>query len=287
MTKHVVSIPSTPFSSASGSFEVHQVPAAQDNLVWLFVCKRTGAVAAVDGPDAENALAYCQANGLKLTHVLNTHTHGDHIGINRDLAQRGLLDALEVIGPAKVSAQVPGITQAVDEGDEIQVGACRARVLLTEGHIEGHICFLFEDVLFAGDTLFTGGCGRVFTGDFGAMFRGLSKLRALPGETRVCCAHEYTQDNLAFASTLEPDNRALQERVAQVNAVRSQGRSAVPGRLAEERATNPMLRWDSPELQREVERQSPGVDLSSPQAIFTATRKLKDSGAYKRAVQAP
>jgi hydroxyacylglutathione hydrolase len=278
---HVVTTPSAPFRSASGSFEVHQIPAAQDNLVWLLVCAKSGAVAVVDGPDAENTLAYCEAKGLKLTHLLNTHTHGDHIGINRDLAQRGLLSGLEVIGPAKVRDQVPGITRAVDEGDEIQVGECRARVFRTEGHIEGHICFLFEDVLFCGDTLFTGGCGRVFTGDFAAMFSGLSRLRDLPGETRVCCAHEYTLDNLQFALSVEPQNAALQARMTQVSALRSSGRSAVPSFLAEERATNPMLRWDSPELVREVTRQSQGGVLGSPEAIFTATRKRKDSGAYK------
>lgn len=282
MTTHVVSIPSPPFRSASGAFEVHQVPAAQDNLIWIMVCKKTGAVAVVDGPDAENALAYCREHGLKLSHVLNTHTHGDHVGINRDLEQRGLLSQLTVIGPAKVRAQVPGITQPADDGDAIEVGACRARVMRTEGHIEGHICFLFEDVLFAGDTLFTGGCGRVFTQDYAAMFQGLSRLRELPGETRVCCAHEYTEDNLRFALSVEPNNQALKERAARVSALRAEGHCVVPSTLAEERATNPMLRWDSPELQREVARQSAGVDLTSPEAIFTATRKLKDSGAYKR-----
>lgn len=283
MTSHVVSIPSPPFRAASGAFEVHQVPAAQDNLVWLLVCLKTGAVAAVDGPDAENTLAYCEQRGLSLSHVLNTHTHADHVGINRDLAQRDLLSQLTVIGPAKVRSQVPGITQPADDGDVIEVGACRARVFRTEGHIEGHICLLFEDVLFSGDTLFTGGCGRVFTQDFAAMFQGLSRLRELPGETRICCGHEYTQDNLLFALSLEPENRALRERMDRVSVLRSQGHSVVPATLEEERATNPMLRWDSPELQREVARQSPGVDLTSPQAIFTATRRLKDSGAYKHA----
>ena len=120
MTSHVVSIPSPPFRAASGAFEVHQVPAAQDNLVWLFVCLKTAAVAAVDGPDAENALAYCQAQGLTLTHVLNTHTHVDHVGLNRDLAQRGMLEGLTVIGPAKVHSQVPGITQPADDIPEVE-----------------------------------------------------------------------------------------------------------------------------------------------------------------------
>jgi hydroxyacylglutathione hydrolase len=279
---HVVSQPQPPFQSATGRFEVHQIPAAHDNLVWLLVCQCTGAVAVVDGPDAEGTRAYCRAHGLRLSHLLNTHTHGDHVGINRDLARDGTLSTLEVIGPAKVRADVPGLTRAVDDGDTIEVGACRARVLLTEGHIAGHICFLFDDVLFSGDALFAGGCGRVFSGDYAAAFAGLSRLRELPEQTQVCCAHEYTQDNLAFALSLELDNAALRERARHVAELRGEGRSTVPSHIGEERATNPMLRWDSTELQRELRRQMPEADLSTPLAIFTATRKLKDRGDYRR-----
>lgn len=280
---HVVSVPTPPFRAASGAFEVHQIPAAEDNLVWLFVCLRTGAAAAVDGPDAGGVLAYAAARGIAITHVLNTHTHGDHIGLNRDLAKRGKLAAMTVIGPGKVRDQVPGITQPADEGDEITVGACRARVMRTEGHIEGHICFVFEDVLFSGDTLFAGGCGRVFTGDYPAMFDGLTRLSTLPGDTRVCCAHEYTEDNLRFALSVEPDNAALKARFADVHARRQRGECVVPSRIEEERATNPMLRSRSPELVAQVTAQAEGADLSSALGVFTATRKLKDSGKYRKA----
>ena len=280
---HVVSAPTPPFASASGSFEVHQIPAAQDNLVWLLVCKRTGAAAVIDGPDAGGVLAYVEQHGIALTHVLNTHTHGDHIGVNRELAQRGLLQRLQVFGPAKVASQVPGITRPVDDGDTIEVGACRARVMRTEGHIEGHICFVFDDVLFSGDHLFAGGCGRVFTGDYRAMHDGLVRLAALEGQTRVCCAHEYTEDNLHFARSVEPDNAELAARYEAVRKIRAAGRSAVPSCIAEERATNPMLRTDSPSLIAQLRVQAKDADLSTPLAIFTATRKLKDSGAYKRA----
>lgn len=279
---HVVTHPSLPFRSVSGAFTVHQVPAAQDNLVWLLVCQRTQVAAVVDGPDAEAVLQYVSEHQLNLRYLLNTHTHGDHIGINRDLERRGLLAGIEVVGPASVAREVPGITRAVGDGDSVEVGACRGSVLRAEGHIQGHVCFLFEDVLFCGDSLFTGGCGRVFTQDYAAMFDTLSRLAQLPPHTRVCCAHEYTEDNLAFALTLEPDNAALRERIKRVQALRSEGRSTVPSTIAEERATNPMLRWDSPELVRSLREQMPHSDLSSPEAIFTATRKLKDSGAYKR-----
>lgn len=280
---HVVSVPTPPFRARSGAFEVHQIPAAEDNLIWLFVCLRTGAAAIVDGPDAEAVLAYADARGINVSHVLNTHTHGDHIGLNRDLLRKGILPGLEVIGPRKVARDVPGITRAVDDGDTVEVGACTGKVLRTEGHIEGHICFLFEDVLFCGDTLFAGGCGRVFTGDYHAMHTGLTRLAALPGDTRVCCAHEYTVDNLRFALSVEPHNAALQQRYKEVCAIRAEGRSAVPSTIALELSTNPMLRTSSPELIAQVRAQAPGVDLSTPLAVFTATRKLKDSGAYKRA----
>jgi hydroxyacylglutathione hydrolase len=279
---HVVSQPNPPFQSRTGKFEVHQVPAAHDNLVWLLVCLETRAAAVVDGPDAEAVLAYTTQHGIELTTLLNTHTHGDHIGINRDLARRGLIGRLEVIGPASVANEIPGLTRGVDEGDEIEVGRCKARVLRTEGHLPGHICFLFDDVLFSGDTLFTGGCGRLFTGDFAGMFASLSRLAKLPVHTRVCCAHEYTEDNLAFALSVEPENRALKERASRVRVLRARGGCAVPSTLGEELATNPMLRWDSQHLIRHLREQTQRSDLSTPEAVFTATRKLKDTGAYKQ-----
>lgn len=279
--QHVVTRPTPPFRSASGSFEVHQVPAAQDNLVWILVCQKTGAAAVVDGPDAEHALAYCRAHGIELTHVLNTHTHGDHIGVNRDLLSRGLLGRMKVIGPAGAKQEVPGITQAVSDGDRFSFGAVNGRVLLTEGHIEGHVSFVLEDVVMCGDALFTAGCGRVFTGDYRAMFEGLEKLAALPPETRVCCAHEYTLDGLRFALSIEPENDALQKRMGAVTALREQGSSAVPSTIGEELATNPFLRARSSALIAHVREQMPEADVSSPLGVFTATRKLKDAGQYK------
>jgi hydroxyacylglutathione hydrolase len=279
---HVVTKPTPPFRTSSGALEVHQIPAAQDNLVWLLVCTRSGAAAIVDGPDAEGVLAYAAERGITITHVLNTHTHFDHIGLNRDLEKRGLLDKLNVFGPAKVAKDVPGLTRPVDEGDTFEFGAAKARVMRTEGHIEGHICFVFEELLFSGDTLFTGGCGRVFTGDYAAMHDGLTRLAALDGALRVCCAHEYTEDNLRFAQSVEPQNVELALRAHRVSELRADGGCAVPSTLELERATNPMLRSDAEELIAEVRRQVPDADVSTPLAVFTATRKLKDSGRYKQ-----
>jgi hydroxyacylglutathione hydrolase len=280
--QHVVTRPTPPFKSASGALEVHQIPAAQDNLVWILVCTRTNAAAVVDGPDAVNVLAYCEAHGIELTHVLNTHTHFDHIGVNQDLQKRGLLAGMQVIGPAGAKKDVPGITRSVEHGDGIQFGAVTGRVLLTEGHIEGHVSFVLDDVVMCGDALFTAGCGRVFTGDHRAMLEGLLRLAALDPVTRVCCAHEYTMDGLSFARSVEPENEALQRRSREVTALREAGGCAVPSTIGEERATNPFLRSDSAPLVAHVREQAPEADLSTPLGVFTATRKLKDSGRYKQ-----
>ncbi|MCA9640982.1 MAG: MBL fold metallo-hydrolase, partial [Myxococcales bacterium] len=156
--QHVVSQPTPPFKSHSGALEVHQIPAWQDNLIWLIAYGNKQA-AVVDGPEADAVLAYCEAHDLTLTTILNTHTHGDHVGINRALAERGLLDGVQVIGPARAAGDVPGLTRGVDDGDSVTLGEVTGQVWLTEGHINGHVSYIFEDLLFCGDTLFAAGCG--------------------------------------------------------------------------------------------------------------------------------
>ncbi len=278
---HVVTQPHEPFRTREGSLEIHQVPAWQDNLVWVVVCTATGEAAVIDGPEAEGPLAYCEARGLRLTTVLNTHTHMDHVGINHDLARRGLLSSVRVVGPARAADAVPGLTDPVDEGSVVTVGRAKGRVLLTEGHIDGHVSYVFDDVLFCGDTLFAGGCGYLFDGPPAKMHDSLTRLAALEPATRVCCAHEYTQDNLRFAFSVEPDNQALRERVRRVWALRAEGRSAVPSTIAEERATNPFLRHGSPALRAKVAAAFPDRALVDAAAVFAATRALKDRKDYR------
>jgi hydroxyacylglutathione hydrolase len=183
-----------------------------------------------------------------------------------------------VVGPAR---GVPGLTQAVGEGDSIVLGEASGRVLLTEGHMDGHLSFVFGDVLFPGDTLFTGGCGYLFDGPAEKMFDSLGRLAALPGSTRVCCAHEYTRDNLTFAFMLEPQNDALARRMTEVAEKLAGGGSAVPSTIAEERATNPFLRADSPELVDTLARLLPGVTLASELDVFRAARALKDTKRHR------
>ena len=281
--QHTVTRPSPPLEAVGGAARLHQVPAWSDNLIWLLECVETGEVAIVDGPEAAPVLAYCEAHGLRPTTILNTHTHGDHVGINHDLAKRGLLDAMRVVGPASRASEVPGLTEPVGEGDEVRVGALVGRVMLTEGHLDGHVSYVFGDLLFCGDTLFSGGCGYLFDGPPETMFRSLVRLAALDGHTRVCCAHEYTEDNLRFAWSVEPDNAALAQRIRDVWAVRAEGGCVVPGTLEEERATNPFLRPGSPTLAARVTAAWPDRPLASASAMFAAMRALKDIGAYKAA----
>lgn len=279
--KHAVTKPRPPFLTADGKLEIHQIPVWQDNLVWLIRAPGHPEAAVVDGPEAGPVLEYCEANGLKLTTVLNTHTHFDHIGINNELQERGALASMRVVGPKKVASSVPGINEPVVDHQEVELFGTTGLALLTEGHIDGHISYVFDDVLFCGDTLFAAGCGYLFDGPPAKMHASLKKLAGLPQQTRVCCAHEYTQDNLRFAWSLEPDNPALAARIDSVWALRARGECSVPSTLSEELKTNPFLRFDSPGLKARLAQAMPGVDLSTPEQIFAATRGLKDRKDYR------
>jgi len=265
-TPHVVIHPSAPFRVAGGRLEVHQIPAARDNLVWLLVAPEAGEAA---------------AHELRLTTIFNTHTHHDHIGLNRDLARRGLLSSLRVVGPARVAGDVPGLTDPVDDGDGVVFAGVAGRVMLTEGHIDGHVSYVFDDLLLCGDALFGAGCGYLFDGPPATMHASLERLAALPGETRVCCAHEYTLDNLRFAWSVEPDNAALAERIRLARPLLAAGGSTIPSTIALERATNPFLRHGSPTLRRNVAAAFPGEPCDTPAQVFALTRALKDRKDYK------
>lgn len=273
---HVVTSPPAPLRSDSGSFSVHLVPVWRDNLVWLLAPTGTDTAYAVDGPEAGPVLAACEQLGRRLAGILTTHTHPDHIGLHRELEKHDQLAGLRVFGAADSPNLIPGLTDPVDEGATIVLDELDVRVLRTEGHQDGHLSYVIDDVLFCGDTLFAGGCGYLFDGPPETMFDSLLRLAALPGATRVCCAHEYTQDNLRFAWMLEPDNDALRARIRRVWAERAAGGCAVPSTIEEERATNPFLRPGSPRLRHEVAARMPDADLSSHAATFAATRRLKD-----------
>lgn len=266
--------------------EVELVKCLDDNYCPIIHHQASGATIVTDTPEARPILAALSARGWAATHVLNTHHHADHVGGNLELKQA--FPSVRIVGPrdrvyeypgpyppaGPEHETIPGVDVAVSEGDEVACGgALKAKVLEVGGHTDGHIAYFFADVpmVLAGDCLFTMGCGRVFTGDFPRMQASLSKLRALPDETVVFCAHEYTTSNVKFALQVEPGNRALQERAAKVAELRAAGLPTVPTLLVHERATNPMLRWDADE----VKSATGEVD---PVAVFTAVRRWKDTG---------
>ena len=279
---HIVQHPTPPFLITDGAARVYQIPVAHDNLCWVVACVATGRAAVVDGPpgSAPDVLALCEAEGLSLCAIWNTHVHWDHVGINNDLLKIGLPEGFQIVGAAKTADKIPGITHRVGEGDRITLGEITAEVWLTEGHIEGHLSFIVPGAVFCGDTMFTGGCGNLFGGPPGPMYRSLLRLASLPGDTAVCCAHDYTDDNLDFALFVEPDNAALIARMEGLQEIRENGGCAVPSTLEEERATNPFLRPGSPTLVARVKELGGVVD--SFEQVFASTRALKDAGVHRR-----
>ncbi len=251
--------------------EVELIPALSDNYVYLAHDPDSGATAVVDPAEAAPVLAALERRGWRLTHILNTHHHNDHIGGNTELKAR--FD-VPIVGPRADAARIPGIDVEVGDGDRYTVGTQEAQVFDTPGHTRGHIAFWFadSDVLFCGDTLFALGCGRMFEGTPAQMWDSLLKLRRLPDSTRVYCGHEYTQSNARFAVTVDPDNAELAERAKQIDALRAEGRPTIPSTLGEEKRTNPFLRADDPAVQAAV-----GMAGADPVAVFAEIRKRKDN----------
>ena len=251
--------------------QIEQLPVLSDNYVYLIRDPSSGQVGVVDPAEAPPVLAALERLGWPLHYILNTHHHPDHVGGNSALIAA---TGCQVVGAETDRARIPGLGIAVREGDVFRLGEEAARVLEVPGHTRAPIAFWFENsaALFCGDTLFALGCGRLFEGTAAQMWDSLSRLRALPGATRVYCAHEYTQSNGRFAIHVEPDNAALAARLETVAALRAEGRPTVPSTLAEECATNPFLRPESAGIQRTL-----GLLGASQVEVLGATRALKDT----------
>jgi hydroxyacylglutathione hydrolase len=228
------------------ALEIVRIPALSDNYIWLIHDKRADKTAVVDPGDPAPVLAELKRRSWKLNAILNTHWHPDHTGGNAALkAETGAV----IIAPSGEGTRIPGADWLAGGNNKIKVGQHVAHILEVPGHTAGHIAYHFVDdqMLFVGDTLFAMGCGRLFEGTAAQMFRNMQTFAKLPPETMVYCAHEYTQANGRFALTVEPDNEALQARMAEVDALREAGEPTVPTTIGAELATNPFLRAESVE----------------------------------------
>ncbi len=251
-------------------FEVIRIPAFKDNYIWLLRKGRSAVV--VDPGDVSPVLDVLEREGLALKAILITHHHADHQGgISALLAQY----PADVFGPAAES--ITALTHPLLGGESIRLDSIGAdfKVLALPGHTLGHLAYLSDGRLFCGDTLFGAGCGRLFEGSPAQMHDSLARLAALPGDTAVYCAHEYTETNLRFALMIEPGSRSLRRRVDEVAVARGKGLATIPTTIELEKATNPFLRCQVPEVIASVRNR--GEDASDALAVFTALRKWRDA----------
>ncbi len=239
--------------------QIHRLPVLSDNYVFLLHDSETNTAAVVDPAVAGPVLDKLEALGAKLTAIFNTHHHSDHVGGNRKLLKA--FPAAVVYGGAEDQGRIPGQQHYLSEGDRVEFGDRQAQIFFIPGHTRGHIAYYFAPAsdgepgeLFCGDTIFAGGCGRLFEGTPAQMVESIGKLRQLPDNTRVWCAHEYTLSNLKFAVTVEPANQDLQTRFTQVQAARQRDEATVPSLLGLEKQTNPFLRWDQPTVMAAMEQ---------------------------------
>ena len=250
--------------------DIHRIPAFDDNYIYLLHDRETGTTAVVDPGDAAPVQAELDRHGWRLTHILLTHHHNDHIG---GVAALKAAHHCTVAGASSDRHRIPDMDAPLADGEVFSVGPEKAQVFFVPGHTSGHIAYYFAGLgaLFCGDTLFALGCGRLFEGTAEQMWESLSRLRALPAETRVYCAHVYTLSNARFAVTVDPDNAALAHRVDAIKAARARGEPTVPFTLDEDRQTNPFLRADDPAVQAAV-----GMSGAEPAAVFAEIRRRKD-----------
>ncbi len=277
----------------SNNLDLEIVPLAafSDNYIWLL--RRGSHAAVVDPGDAAPVLAYLEQHHLELCAILVTHHHGDHTGgIEEILAHALAHSPPQAQSPSRLPFQFPvygPASEAIDEvnrpladGDLFDLAELNTsfEVLAVPGHTRGHIAYYGRmpagcGVLFCGDTLFACGCGRIFEGTPQQMWHSLARISALPAETRLYCAHEYTQANIRFALAVEPDNAALAARAAEVARLRALNLPTVPSTLACELATNPFLRWEAPAVIAAAGRAS-GIGAQQPEAVFAAIREWKN-----------
>ena len=262
------------------TLEIRQFPCRSDNYGVLIHDSSTGVTASIDAPDEQAIRRELSNTGWALTHIFTTHHHYDHVqghdGLKRETN-------CTIYGPAKEARNIPSMDIAIEEGERLTFGSIEVQVLQTPGHTPAGVTYFIPNavqakggsrsgVVFVGDTMFSGGCGRVMDGRHAEMWRSLQKIMALPPDTLMYCGHEYTQANIRFALTVDPKNEALLRRKSEVDALRSKGEPALPVTLATELETNPFLRVSTPAI-----RQSLGLAAGVPDAkVFEELRRRKD-----------
>ncbi|UNU23932.1 hydroxyacylglutathione hydrolase [Microcoleus vaginatus] len=254
--------------------QVYRLPVLSDNYIFLLHDPDRHTAAVVDPARSQPVLEQLQALGAELTTIFNTHHHSDHVGGNQELIDR--FPQIKVYGGAEDRGRIPGQQVFLQAGDRVSFANRTAEIFFVPGHTKAHIAYYFPPTnpgetgeLFCGDTLFAGGCGRLFEGTPTQMVASLGQLRNLPDNTRVWCAHEYTLNNLQFALSVDGDNPDLQQRFAEVKEARSRSQPTIPSSIGLEKSTNPFLRWDFPNLQS-------AANTRDPVQTFARLRGMKD-----------
>jgi hydroxyacylglutathione hydrolase len=268
--KWVSELPRSDDEALTMPADIRQFQILTDNYGVLLHDPATGATASIDAGEEAPILKALEETGWKLTHILVTHHHGDHVAGIEALKQK---TGARVVGPAGEAPRIPGMDEGVAEGERIKVGSLEAEVFETPGHTIGHIVFHFpkEKLLFAGDTLFAMGCGRLLEGTAGQMWSSLQKLAALPDDTTVYVGHEYTLSNGRFALSVDATNPDLQARMKEVEALRAANRFTLPTTIALEKRTNPFLRADDPAVAQAV-----GMADKPALEVFAELRERKN-----------
>src|ERR1700728_1155143 len=250
--------------------EIYLFPCLSDNFGVLIHDPETGATASIDAPEAAPVEAALQKTGWKLTDILVTHHHADHTQGIGELKQH---HKCRVVAPRAEAARIAHVDETVGEGDTVKVGGIAARVIETPGHTAGHISYFLpaDKLAFVGDTLFSIGCGRVIEGNPEMMWDSLLKLRALPDDTQFFCGHEYTDANVRFAKTVEPDNKALAARADEVGKLTAAHKFTIPATIGAEKAANPFLRADNAEMAKSL-----GLAGKPAWQVFAEIRERKN-----------
>jgi hydroxyacylglutathione hydrolase len=253
------------------SFEVHQFFCLEDNFGVLVHDHKTGTTISIDAPEAKAVADNLKKRGWQLTHILTTHHHADHVDGNLELREAF---GCQIIGPEAEKDKIPGIKKTVKGGDVFKLANQPVRVYDCPGHTAGHIAFHFEDdyLLFAGDTIFSLGCGRVLEGSMEQMHKSVNQFNKLQPMTSVFCGHEYTAANAKFALTIEPGNRALQMRASEVENLRAKGKPTLPTTIGDELKTNPYMRCASLEIRKVL-----GMVSATDAEVFAEIRTRKNN----------